>query len=124
MFSIIGIACGDAAFPMLSEDSAFMPEHLYQYTDEETGETVHICTWEWVDWTDFSGNSPEVLWVRDILMMLDQHENPDDIRFGYKMVQMNEAYEGYAVEFNPPGEDFRVGLKVSVEIPSCADLIL
>ena len=122
--SVVGVACGETAFSMLSQDPAFAPERLYQYTEKDTGETIHVCTWEWVDWTDFGANETEVNWVRSILMLLDQHEDPDDVRFGYKIVRMNEFYEGYAVEFNPPGEAFELGLKVSLDIPSDADLVL
>jgi len=120
--SLVGIACGETAFSMFCEAPEFKPERMYQYMDE--GQVIHVCAWEWTDWTDFGYNAPQVDWIRYIIMLLDNHESERDTKFGYKMVKIDENYDAYSVEFNPPGEDFDIGLKVSLDIPSGADLIM
>ena len=113
----LSIECGDAAFSMLSGDPVFKPEHLYQH--KQNGQDIHICTWE---------NAPipdeEYKWIRSVLLQLDEHEDPDDVTYGYKMFSIGEGFNDYTAEFNPAGFGFDTCLKVVVDIPFGADIIL
>jgi len=113
----LSIECGDAAFHMLSGGPLFNPEHLYQH--EKDGQVIHVCTWESATIPD-----EEYEWIFSVLRQLDEHEDPDDVTYGYKMFRIGEDFDDYTGEFNPAGFDFDARLKVVVEIPSDADLVL